>query len=185
MCVPHGVVIDNSDAPDVTITDLLNATFTVIPSCSITNRRCNLAFFARSVDAPIRFAKKVATKCDLIASGGTGKRRMTSAELVDCKSLLRGSLIDVETKSRHYRIECLGGNAIRISGHPEYCPDPVPAQLHGSVDKEGVLELGLIGRGMRLIFLLNERRPVTTSRVLRVHVDQPKVVQPKSSPSIH
>jgi hypothetical protein len=59
---------------------------------------------------------------------------LTSAELVDCKSLLRGSLIDVETKSRHYRIECLGGNAIRIAGHPEYCPNPVPAQLHGSVD---------------------------------------------------
>ena len=37
---------------------------------------------------------------------------MTSAEIVDCKSLARGSLIDVETKSRHYRIECLGGNAI-------------------------------------------------------------------------
>ena len=110
---------------------------------------------------------------------------MTSIELVDCKSLARGSLVDVETKSRHYRIECLGGSAIRISGHPEYCPNPVPAHLHGSVDKEGVLELGLIGRGMRLMFLLNEHRPVTTSRVLHVHVDQPKVVQPKSSPSIH
>jgi hypothetical protein len=110
---------------------------------------------------------------------------MTSTEFVDCKNLARGSLIDVETKSRHYRIECLGGNAIRISGHPEYCPEPVPAQLHGSLDKEGVLELGLIGRGMRLMFLLNERRPVTTSRVLRVQVDQPKVVPPESSPSIH
>ena len=59
------------------------------------------------------------------------------------------------------------------------------SRLHGSVDKEGVLELGLIGRGMRRMFLLNEHRPVTTSRVLRVHVDQPKVVQPNSSPSIH
>jgi hypothetical protein len=110
---------------------------------------------------------------------------MTSAELVDCKSLACGSLIDVETKSRHYQIECLGGNAIRISGHPEYCPDPVPAQLHGSVDKEGILELGLIGRGMRLMFLLDEHHPVTTSRVLSVHVDQPKVAQPNSSTSIH
>jgi len=110
---------------------------------------------------------------------------MTSAELVDCSNLVRGSLIDVETKSRHYRIECLGGSAIRISGHPEYCPDPVPAQLHGSVNKEGDLELGLIGRGMRLMVFLNDRRPVTTSRVLHVRVDQPKVAQPTSSPSIH
>ena len=43
-------------------------------------------------------------------------------EGVDLKNLSLGSLIDVETKSRHYQIECLGGNAIRISGHPEYCP---------------------------------------------------------------
>ena len=115
---------------------------------------------------------------------------MISSELIDCKNLVTGSLIDVETKSRHYRIECLGGNAIRISGHPEYCPDPVPAQLQGSVNREGELELGLIGKGMRLMFLLNERRPVTTSRVLHVYVDQPKIAQPqaarpKSSPSIH
>src|ERR1700674_4557476 len=110
---------------------------------------------------------------------------MASAELLVCKSLAPGSLIDVETKSRHYRIECLGGNAIRISGPPEDCPHPVPAQLHRSIDKGGIFELGLIGRGMRLMFLLNEHRPVTTSRVLRVRVDQPKVVPSKSSPSIH
>jgi hypothetical protein len=110
---------------------------------------------------------------------------MTSTELVDCKSLARGSTIDVETKSRHYRIECLGGNSIRVSGHPEYCPEPVPARLHGSVDPQGVLEFGLIGRGMRLVFLLNECRPITTSRVVRVQVDQPKVTPPNSSPSIH
>jgi hypothetical protein len=109
---------------------------------------------------------------------------MTSVELVDCKNLTRGSVIDVETKSRHYRIECLGGNAIRISGHPEYCPDPVPAQLHGAVDEEGMLELGLIGRGMRLMFLLNAHRPVTTSKVLRVQVDQPQAAPFDSSPSI-
>lgn len=45
---------------------------------------------------------------------------IATAELVECKSLERGSLIDVETKSRHYQIECLGGDRIRISGHPEF-----------------------------------------------------------------
>jgi hypothetical protein len=108
---------------------------------------------------------------------------MTSAELIDCKNLMPGSLIDVETKSRHYQIECLGGNAVRISGHPQYCPDPVPAKLQGSLNQEGGLELGLIGKGMRLMFLLSERQPITTSRVLHLHVDQP--AQHKSSPSIH
>jgi len=87
--------------------------------------------------------------------------------------------------SRHYQIECLDGNAIRISGHPEYCPNPVPARLHGSLDQEGVLEFGPIRRGMRLIFLLNDDCPVTTTRVLRIQVDRPGVVQPASSKSIH
>ena len=108
---------------------------------------------------------------------------MTSAEVVDCKSLERGSLIDVETKSRHYQIECLGGNAIRISGHPEYCPQPTRAHLQGSVDKEGVLESGRIGRGKRLVFFLDDSHPVTTSRVVSVHVA--RSVQPKSPGSIH
>ena len=107
---------------------------------------------------------------------------MTSAELVDPHSLAPGSRIEVETKSRHYQIECLGGNAIRISGHPEYCPHPVPAWLHGSLDKEGALAFSQIGRGMRFLFLLNHGRPVTTSRVLRVQVDRPAIIQPPSPP---
>jgi hypothetical protein len=108
---------------------------------------------------------------------------------VNPASLRPGSLIDVETKSRHYRIECLGGSAIRISGHPEYCLNPVAAHLHGSIDREGALQLGSIEPGRRLMFFLNGYRPLTTSRVLSVHVDQTKVDQPKaaqsSSSSIH
>jgi hypothetical protein len=106
-------------------------------------------------------------------------------ERVDLKTLRLGSLIDVETKSRHYHIECLGGNAIRISGHPEYCPQPMPAQLHGSIDKEGELEWGFIEPGMKLMFFLNGDRPVKTSRIISVKVAQPNAVQPKSSPSVH
>jgi hypothetical protein len=109
---------------------------------------------------------------------------MTSAEVVDCTSLASGSVIDVETKSRHYRIECLGGNAINISGHPEYCPEPVSARLHGSVGKEGILEFGVIGRGMCLRFMLNEHQPITTTKVVRLRVDQPKPVLNPSS-TIH
>jgi hypothetical protein len=113
---------------------------------------------------------------------------MISSEVsqgVDLKSLRAGSLIDVQTNSRRYRIEYLGGNTIRISGHPEYCPDPELAQLQGSIDNEGVVEVDLIEPGMRLIFVLTNRRPVTTSRVLTVHVDQTNAVDPHSSASIY
>jgi hypothetical protein len=85
---------------------------------------------------------------------------------LDVARVAPGCFIDVETKTRHYQIECLGGNAIRISGHPDYCPGPTPARLHGSIDSEGVLECGHIGRGMKLMFFLEDDRPVTTSRVV-------------------
>jgi hypothetical protein len=96
---------------------------------------------------------------------------MTSAELIDCNGLPPGSLLEVETKNRHYRIECLGGSAIRISGHPDYCPTPLPGR---------VLDAGIIQRGSHLQFMLDDRRPVTTSRVVRVRVQQPE-----RSSSIH
>jgi hypothetical protein len=108
----------------------------------------------------------------------------TSVEMVDCQNLTPGSLLDVETKSRHYKIECLGGNKIRISGHPEYCPEPVSAWLEGSIASDGSLDFGLIERGRRMMFLVGER-PVRTSRVVHVNVDHTAESAPKSSPSIH
>jgi hypothetical protein len=107
---------------------------------------------------------------------------MTTAEYVDCQSLPPGSTLDVETRNRHYRIECLGGSRIRISGHPELCPTPVPGTLEGSSDKSGVLEPGLIGAGRYLQFLLHNR-PVTTTRVLKVRVD--RATARHTSSSIH
>src|ERR1700691_6139585 len=93
---------------------------------------------------------------------------MRCAELLDCRSLEPGSVIDVETTTRHYRIECLGGNSIRISGHPQYCPTPVVAELEGSVTGEGTLEEGVIEPGMRLGLLIGKHYPMTTSKVVHV-----------------
>lgn len=97
-----------------------------------------------------------------------------------------GTLIDLETKSRHYRIECLGGSSVRISGHPEYCLNPVPARFFGSINSDGNLDLGNLGRGSRAMFFLDGSRSLTTSRVLSLHVDQPGAHQPVSlSSGIH
>jgi hypothetical protein len=100
--------------------------------------------------------------------------KMLSAEMLDCRSLRPGSLIDVETKSRHYQIEYLGGNSIRVSGHPEYCPYPVLAKLQGALGQDGTLELGSIVCGMKLSFVLANNHPVTTSRVVNVNIDTPQ-----------
>jgi hypothetical protein len=90
---------------------------------------------------------------------------MTSAERADCASLPRGSLLYVQTMNRRYWIPCLAGTAVRIAGHPEYCPTPAAGH---------VLESGLLERGKRFRFLLQDCRSVTTSRVVRVRVQQSK-----------
>ena len=110
---------------------------------------------------------------------------MTSAETIDYRSLAHGSRIDVETRSRHYQIECVGGSAILISGHPEFCPTPIKAHLQGSVDPEGTLDPGVIGRGMRLMLVFDNGRLMTTSRVLSVHVEPTSGLRANSSLSIH
>ncbi|MEO8597271.1 MAG: hypothetical protein ABI759_28390 [Candidatus Solibacter sp.] len=95
---------------------------------------------------------------------------MRTAEFVDYRSLPPGSRLEVETRNRHYDIECLGGSDIRISGHPEYCPTPVAGELQGSSDRLGIMEPGLIGTGRHLNFVVGDCRPVTTSRVIRIRV---------------
>jgi hypothetical protein len=98
---------------------------------------------------------------------------MTSAESVDCRSLPPGAVVDVETKNRRYQIECLGGNAIRISGHPDYCPTPMTAELQGSSDQKGIVGAGIIERGRYLRFLVENILPITTSRVRGIYVWNP------------
>jgi hypothetical protein len=106
---------------------------------------------------------------------------MRSTDVVDLVGLPPGSLVEAETNSRIYRIECLGGSAVRVSGHPEYCPTPVPGQLLGSGDEAGSLEAGVIGRGRRLQFFLESRGPLITTKVISVRVEPAIAIPAESS----
>src|ERR1700730_2547293 len=93
-------------------------------------------------------------------------------EELDCTSLNRGSIIDIETKNRHYWIEYLGDDVIRISGHPRLCPTPVLAKFHGSINHEGVFKAGFIGKGTHLVFRpLDESLPIATSEITKIRVE--------------
>lgn len=97
-----------------------------------------------------------------------------NAELLEgvyLHALDAGSTIDIETKSRHYQIEYLEGDRIRISGHPQWCPTPTLARLCGSRGGSVGFAEGYIGYRMRLVFeRLYDRVPVTTSEVTDIRV---------------
>lgn len=93
------------------------------------------------------------------------------SEGIAVTSLNPGSVLEVETKNRRYKIECVRGDQIRISGHPSICPTPTAARLVGSSSGIGSLQCGVVKPGMHLVFQrLDEGRPVTTSEVTGVHV---------------
>ena len=89
------------------------------------------------------------------------------------RNLELGSVLAVETKSRHYTIRYVGGDRVLISGHPTLCPQPVSAELCGSI-RGGQLEAGFVGEGLCLTFRrLTDEFPVITSAIQTVHQENP------------
>ena len=96
----------------------------------------------------------------------------TAAQIEDlnCSSLTPGCVLDVETRARHYHMEFVGDDKFRISGHPLYCPDPVLAEIQGSVTRRGEFMPAVIGCGMRLLFLGLGGKVVATSEVTAIRM---------------
>ena len=58
----------------------------------------------------------------------------------------------------------LGGSEAMISGHPEFCPEPVQVAIAGSTWGGSMLKLQYVGRGMHLEFRHPEYpTPIITS----------------------
>jgi hypothetical protein len=87
-------------------------------------------------------------------------------------SLKPGSVIHLDTRNHHYRIEYLGGDKAQISGHPRLCPNPVEAEVQGSIGNS--IEAGSIRQGMHLVFRpLDRADAVTTSEITSLRVAVP------------
>jgi len=92
---------------------------------------------------------------------------------VSLDDLLVGAVIEAKTKGRVYRIEkCVDGK-ILISGHPEYCPYPVLAELHGSVWGSTMIKERYIGRGMSFEFQHPTLGLIRTTKVQQVREVKP------------
>ena len=76
----------------------------------------------------------------------------------------------VETANRHYELRVRQGK-VWISGHPLFCPDPVPVTVRGSSWGGSMLKVAFIGRGMHLEFQHPRHSTVTTSRIVSIRMD--------------
>lgn len=86
-----------------------------------------------------------------------------------------GAALLVETENRHYHLINHGAGRALISGHPEYCPDPVLVTIDGSNWGGSMLKLAFIGRGMRLEFRHPLHRTIMTSRIVNIRqLDSPQ-----------
>ena len=79
-----------------------------------------------------------------------------------------GAVLEVETGHTRYRLENVGGGKVLISGHPQYCPQPVLVTLLGSTWGGPMLKMRFIGRGMKMQFEHPVLGVITTSRVREI-----------------
>jgi len=79
------------------------------------------------------------------------------------------TVLEIQTQHHRYTAVFLGESQVLISGHPEYCPEPVLVAIAGSTWGGSMLKLRYIGRGMHLEFCHPEyQTPIVTSRIQEV-----------------
>ncbi|HSR08507.1 MAG TPA: hypothetical protein VLM42_15250 [Bryobacteraceae bacterium] len=71
---------------------------------------------------------------------------------VDLRQLPPKSMLRVETRNREYTIVMQRDCNALISGHPQFCPEPVLVRIHGSNWGGSMIKTAYLGRGMHLEF---------------------------------
>jgi hypothetical protein len=66
--------------------------------------------------------------------------------------LAPATVLQIRTKHHFYTARLLSKNSVMISGHPEFCPQPVQVTIAGSTWGGSMLKAHFIGRGMHLEF---------------------------------
>jgi hypothetical protein len=90
------------------------------------------------------------------------------------KDLPEESTLEVVTQNRPYTPYTLvvrrDGHAL-ISGHPEFCPEPVEVRISGSNWGGSMLKAAFLGRGMHLEYRHPQYRgPIVTSAIVDIRL---------------
>jgi hypothetical protein len=79
-----------------------------------------------------------------------------------------GVVLEFETRNRFYELENCGNGRGLILGHPEYCPEPVMVDLHGSTWGRSMIKVHFVGRGMHLEFRHPTHGVIRTSQIREI-----------------
>jgi len=96
------------------------------------------------------------------------------------KDLQSATVLQIQTQQHCYTAVLLNGGSALISGHPQYCPQPVLVVIAGSTWGGSMLKRRDVGRGMHLEFRHPEyRTPIVTSRIKEIRecarLSQPEI----------
>jgi hypothetical protein len=79
------------------------------------------------------------------------------------------TVLEIQTMHHRYTAVLLGGSEALISGHPEFCPEPVQVAIAGSTWGGSMLKLQYVGRGMHLEFRHPQYpTPIVTSPIQEI-----------------
>jgi hypothetical protein len=87
------------------------------------------------------------------------------------KDLPDESTLEVVTQNRGYTLTLRPDGLAMISGHPEFCPEPVLVRISGCNWGGSMLKSAYLGRGMHLEYRHpNYRGPIVTSPIVDIKV---------------
>ena len=98
-------------------------------------------------------------------------RNFVQAEIeggVYLSGLHEGAELEIRTENRRYCLVYQGCGHAMLSGHPQFCPEPVRVRIHGSTWGGSMIKAEYIGRGMRMEFRHPHYKIVVTSRIVEI-----------------
>ena len=84
------------------------------------------------------------------------------------RDLSIGAVLEIETGDWVCTLVYCGENEALVSGHPQFCPEPVRVQIAGSTWGGSMLKQDFIGRGMRLEFVHPRYQRILTAPILEI-----------------
>ena len=98
------------------------------------------------------------------------------------RDLAPATVLQIRTQHHCYTAVLLGDSSALISGHPQYCPQPVLVAIAGSTWGGSMLKRRFVGRGMHLEFCHPEHRtPIVTSSIQEIR-ECPQLSQSEITP---